>query len=147
MPEQLSEADVAAIRELIPAARLTSMDTYELSARRAADEPAAADLESGSIEVDVASHIEEAAFGFRITATITMPIGEVIASVAGEYEIANGVTPTRRTVQQFGNEVAIMSIYPYVREAVSSITAKVFGEPLLMPVVERGQIAVEVDDE
>lgn len=147
MPAHLSDEDIAAIRELIPAARLTSMDTYELSARRVADKPARDKLTDGSIEIDVASNIEDATFGFRITATITMPIGEVIASVAGEYEVVDGATPARRTVQLFGNEVAIMAIYPYVREAVSAITSKVFGEPLFMPVIERGQIAVEVDDE
>lgn len=141
----LSDSDIAAIRELIPAARLVSMDTYELSARRLSSE-GLPDAAGGSIDVDVASHIEEAGFGFRITATVTIPGGEVVASVAGEYEITDDVRPARRTVQMFGNEVAIMAIYPYVREAVSTMTAKVFGEPLFMPVVERGQISVAVDD-
>lgn len=144
MSDEFSNEDLALVHELIAQVRLVSMDTYELSARRS--EPMGSlPAGEGSISVDVASHIEARTFGFRITANIALPLGEVVASIAGEYELTGETEPSRRTVQLFGNEVAIMTIYPYVREAVSTITGKVFGEPLFMPVTERGQIRGPVE--
>ncbi len=39
-----------------------------------------------------------------------------------------------------------MTIYPYLREAIATITAKVFGEPIHILIVQRGEIAVEVEE-
>ncbi len=75
-----------------------------------------------------------------------MPPGEASASLVGEYELLDGAMPSKRALQNFANEVAVMTIYPYLREAIATITAKVFGEPVHIPIVQRGEIAVEVEE-
>ena len=69
------------------------------------------------------------------------------AQVAGEYQLLNGITPSRRALQLFANEVGVMTVMPYLREAISTITTKVFGAPIHLPLAERGEIALVLDDE
>lgn len=147
MSYTMSDEDLANVRELISSARLSSVEVYELAARRT--DPAAADDvdDAGTVNIEVQSRVGDSEFGIRLVSTITSPSGEITASIAGEYELDGSANPSPRTIQLFCNEVAIMTIYPYLREAVSSITAKVFGLPLYLPVVERGQISMEVDSE
>ena len=145
MSYTMTDEDVANVRALISSARLASIEVYELSARRTIPTETEGVDDEGTVNIDVQSRIGDAAFGVRLISTITAPFGEIVASIAGEYEIEGADMPSSRTIQLFSNEVAIMTVYPYLREAVSTITAKVFGDPLYMPVVERGQISMEVD--
>lgn len=66
-------------------------------------------------------------------------------SVAAEYSLKSDYKPSKRTLQIFCNEVAIMTVFPYLREGMSSITTRVFGEAIYLPVAERGTISVDVD--
>ncbi|MBF4592094.1 MULTISPECIES: hypothetical protein [unclassified Curtobacterium] len=73
-------------------------------------------------------------------------LGEVDVSVAGEYTLLDPSVLTQRSLQLFANEVAVMTVFPYLREAVASITARVFQQPLHLPMIARGQIVVDVAD-
>ncbi|TGD29718.1 hypothetical protein EB835_15780 [Brevibacterium sp. S22] len=73
------------------------------------------------------------------------PAGEAVVSVAGEYVIEDGIAPSSRVIKQFVNEVAVMAVLPYLREGIATITAKVFGTPLNLPIISRGAITVDID--
>ena len=80
-------------------------------------------------------------------ATAEVAIGEAVVSVAGEYSMTEGADPSSRTIKQFVNEVAVQTGLPYLREGMTTITAKVCGKALYIPIIPRGDIAVELDDE
>lgn len=146
MSNELSEADVIAVRDVISNSELDAVNYYEISARRIdGDIPPDEEVE-GNLEVEIQQRIEDESFGVRLNAAATLPTGEAVAHVAAEYKLLNGIKPSRRTLQLFANEVAVMTVYPYVREAIASVTAKVFGKPLHVPIVERGQLVLDVDD-
>lgn len=144
----LNETDLENLRELIENSSLRSIECYEVTARRYDLQPdAEVDPEEGQLTIVVQQRADDDSFGVRLVANVTVPIGEATASVAGEYDLLNGYEPSARTRQMFANEVGVMTVFPYLREAISSTTARVFGEPLILPTVQRGEIAIEVDDE
>ncbi|MFH5879101.1 hypothetical protein [Arthrobacter sp. NA-172] len=53
-------------------------------------------------------------------------------------------SPPERVVELFAKEVAVITLFPYLREALATITPKVFGTPITLPVAQRGQIGFEV---
>jgi len=144
----LSDADIVGVRELIENSQLTAIECYEVSARRHDNARTGdAEEEAGQFSVEVQQRSSPEGFGIRLIGRVTMPSGEASASVAGEYALLNDCQPSQRTRQLFTNEVGVMTVFPYLREAIATTTSRVFGEPLLLPTVQRGEIAVDVDDE
>lgn len=45
---------------------------------------------------------------------------------------------------QFANEVAVMVLLPYLREGLADVTRRVWGSTLLVPMMQRGQLAFSV---
>lgn len=143
----IGEADLANIHELIERSELLSIECYEVHARRrdvtGTDDP---DVDA-QLSINVQNRLDDDSFGIRLVASTTMQIGDASASVAGEYALLDGYRPSQRTLQMFINEVGVMTVFPYLREAIATTTARVFGEPLLLPTVQRGEICVDVDED
>lgn len=140
-----TSADIAAIQDLIERSELASVECHELSARWTGNRGERDHEQSIEMELQLQHRIGDGEFGYRMVGNIETGIGDVTAAVAVTYNL-EGDIPDLRTIFGFGNEVAVMVLFPYYREAVSSITAKVFGQPILLPVATRGTIAFELDD-
>lgn len=138
-----TEDDVVAIRDLIQRSTLKGVEYHEVGARWIGTREDSADDET-DVQLELQHRIDEAAFGFRLVGTTASSYGESFATVAVTYDY-EGDQPSLRTLLAFGNEVAVMTLFPYFREAISGITAKVFGNPLLVPVVPRGEIGFDLD--
>lgn len=132
------------VRTLVDLVRLESVEFHEVSARRF---DSWQDGEGGEISIEVQIREGSDGFGVRLKATAEVAMGEAVVSVAGKYSVAEGVEPGSRTIKQFVNEVAVITVLPYLREGLTSITAKVFGKPLYIPIIPRGDIAVDLDDD
>lgn len=143
MNETAHDYDLARLQELVEHSHLKSIDYYEVSARRfESDSPAE---QSGNVSIDLAVRSEEQEFGVRLTGTADFPLGQATVSVAGEYEVDDGFVVDERTVRHFANEVGVMTVLPYLREGVATITAKVFGAPVHLPIIPRGEITIDLD--
>lgn len=138
-----SDEDLSALQDLIDHSQLLSVDLHELSARRAEVEPSGDT--KGLANVEVQYRTSPNRFGVRLVAQGQHPAGEYRCSVAGEFELLDGFEAEPRPLQLFTNEVAIMLLIPYLREAISSVTARVLGEAVQLPLVSRGEITVEVE--
>ncbi|MBT9606163.1 hypothetical protein [Microbacterium sp.] len=137
--------DVEAIQDLINRSTLRGIEHHDLGAtltgrREPNEEEPAADL-----QLELQHRCTSSEFGFRLVGTITTEYGSAHASVAATYDY-DGPVPYERPLLGFGNEVAVMTIFPFFREALSSITGRVFGEPILLPVLERGSVGADLDD-
>lgn len=144
--QAVSDRDLELVRGLIADSNLVAIDFHEVSVRRLSPE-SVQQGDQGNFEIEVQTRYEDDSFGVRLNGKVTFPGGEAVVSVAGEYELLNDASPAMRTIQIFANEVAVMNVYPYLREAISTATGKVFGEPILLPIVDRGQISVTLDAE
>jgi hypothetical protein len=141
----LNERDLKAVHEVIANANLRSIEYYEVSARRHESPPHQEDQPEGQVSITVQERHAAGQFGVRLLASVVVPMGEVTASVAGEYDLADGFEPSRRALQNFANEVAVMTVFPYLRESIATASARVLGRAIQLPVIERGSIALDVD--
>ncbi|WP_210603069.1 hypothetical protein [Brevibacterium oceani] len=139
-----AESELSGLREFIDRVRLESVQFHEVSARRFESGPDEADSDI-TIEVQIKEDSDR--FGVRLRGATQVPAGEAVVSVAGQYVIENGNAPSSRIIKEFVNEVAVMTVLPYLREGITTITAKVFGAPLNIPIIAQGDIAVEPDDQ
>lgn len=147
MSEPLSDDDLAGVRALIEQSSLRGIFYHELSAARF-DVPATEiDPNNGQMQVGVQYRLDSETFGVRMNGTLRTQIGEARVAVAAEYDLRDGHQPTKRDVLNYANEVAVMSVFPYLRQAFADITLRVFGEAVLLPVAQRGQIGFDVATE
>lgn len=134
---------------------LEGIDFDELHARRIeTPEPAPRDL---PIEVkpeyvlDIEIADDGKGFRVKLGMDIDLGIGEVRVHTAARYrtEQYEGEL-TLPLLTEYANEVTIMALLPYHRHAIADLTQRIFGPPLVMPIIQRGEIAFNVpveDDE
>lgn len=71
--------------------------------------------------------------------------------MSSQNDVAELIGVTQQAVQKFerhdSNEVGVMTVFPFLRESVSTMSIRVFGQALMLPTIERGQIALDVDEQ
>lgn len=144
--KELPSDDIDLIKDLIQRSELTSIEFHEVSARRFEGVPDSDEPHEGQVSLGFQHRADLDGFGIRIVGDVAVPTGEVRVIAAVEYKLLHGEQPPRRSVELFANEVAVMTLFPYLREGIASITSKVFGTPITLPVAQRGQIGFEVVD-
>ncbi|WP_426323051.1 hypothetical protein [Microbacterium sp. E-13] len=146
MSDELSSEDKEAVLRLVRHSTLTEIRFDELNARRYGITSDDIAPDKGQFEVGVQYRIDGEGFGYRINGVLKTQVGEARVSVAAEYSLDDYV-PERRHVILFGNEVAIMAAFPYFREGFWTVTGRVFGEPINLPIAERGVFTFDVEAE
>ena len=139
------------VHGLLAASALLDISVLELGAVRLPDIPE--DIEQqGPIEpnyqLTTQARADNAGFRVSIATAIDTPVGHIRAEVAGEYEL-DAVLATDITagvMLEFVNEVAIMTLIPYIRQSIADITLRVFGSALMMPMLQRGELSFSPDD-
>ncbi|GAA3776242.1 hypothetical protein GCM10022240_29720 [Microbacterium kribbense] len=143
-----TDADRAEIVDLVQRSQLRGIEFHEVSVRRLeVNKQSEESTESVEISLTVQHRRDSDSFGVLFSCTALPYKGEISVAVAAEYDMTDGETPGERTVKAFANEVAVMTLFPYVREAVSTGSVRVFGKPVTLPVLERGQVAFDLDED
>lgn len=153
MPE--TPADVVdAVRALLSASVLSEIGYFELLAARGhiGDDGRRGVVGPGRLEdVDVTdAHHELGVYWsdegdrllVRLLADLKNAVGEVRVGVQAEWvleEMRHDDVPTA-VEQEFVNRVAIMTLVPYLRSAVSDLSGRVFGTTLTLAIVRPGEI-------
>lgn len=78
--------------------------------------------------------------GIRLVTRVMSSVGTIEVDVAVTYRITVPVSLDEEVVLEFANEVGVMALLPYVREAISTLSARVFGNAVLMPILMRGDL-------
>lgn len=129
--------------ELVSAARLKSVGFRELTCRHGSDTSRPTQREPTfrlEIRFDE-EHPDVFDLALRIDIDFEDESAITVQAVA-RYGLADGTrpSPTRELILEFANEVGVMVLLPYIRQAVGNLTLQVFGSSLLMPVIERGKL-------
>ncbi|MFJ4295618.1 hypothetical protein [Curtobacterium sp. NPDC089689] len=142
MPEQgITVQDVVDVSDLI------DVSYYELSA--AQNDNSAPGAPEGDTQLHLAQEMsygtrdDDRGFRVQIRTTIDAPDqGKVVigVSAAWQYSGESAQAISRATMLDFINNVAVMVLLPYIREATSDLTRRVFGSALVLPMIQRGQI-------
>lgn len=102
---------------------------------------------SHSLGVDLVP--EERRFRLRLGTDIVTVAGPISVVVAAEYDVDDGFDHHDLTMDlaiEFANNVGIMMMLPYLRQAIADVTQRVFGTPLQMPILPRGALTFDPAD-
>jgi len=142
-----TESELRRIQDLLTRSTLRAVEFHEVHARRLDQNQQREDNEDMvDISMVLQSHAGSDTFGIRLVTNAYPYRGEIVVAVAAEYSIDEGEPADEAIVRGFGNEVAVMTLLPYAREAVSTLSARVFGKPVLLPTIERGQVGFDLTD-
>lgn len=136
----LSVDETKALRALITRSNLHGVQFHEIYAKLNDDIPDGVTRETADVKLQYQTRTSDEDFGIRVTVNVTSASGEARVVVAADYTLESGKAPEATLLDLFASEVAIMTLFPFVREGIQSATSRVFGVPLLLPVLERGQI-------
>lgn len=141
----MSSADdfVVDVHKLVENTSLLGIYVYQLSAVRELDAPQTDDFEIDphySLTADFRD--DRAGFRVRLVTEIETPIGRIECGVYAEYDHAgvNLGPESSEAFNEYVNGVALMHLIPYVRQSIADVTLRVFNAPLLMPILQRGQM-------
>lgn len=142
------------IQEMVEQLNLVGITFYEVSSRLREEEPAnsddSADEEPSDESLDAIWNVrirhEGPQFGVRLRLHVQDDSVEIVVDVAAEYESGETLAIEKATVQEFVNNVSLMQLYPFIRESVMTMSAKVSGQSLLLPVFQRGEITMQLGD-
>lgn len=143
---------LADLGEMVEKLDLQSIVFYEVSAVRRETEAPVDSAGDDNVPIDATWGVrvrhDRNEFGVRIRAELETELGDVVVDVAAEYVAQQPFElPPRDLAYEYVNGVALMQLFPYIRETVMTLTGKVFGNALLMPVFQRGQIAFASGEE
>jgi hypothetical protein len=147
MPEPIT------LEELVKRAELAGIDCYELFGARGAIEddgqrrvvgPGGVD----DVEFQVSNSLgvywntERGSFLVRLSCELTSIVGDVKVGVQAEY-VGEGlgrdnVSPD--VEEEYVNSVSVMTLAPFLREAVADVSRRTLGGPLMLGVLRRGEL-------
>jgi hypothetical protein len=133
------------VHRMVEATSLRGIHAYKLHAERWLD----GDSDDDEYEIDpkytlnVDIRGDKVGFRVRFLTEITTPIGEIACGVLAEYEHPEVVLRQESgdALAEFVNGVALMHILPYARQGIADLTQRTFDAPLLMPIIQRGEMS------
>ena len=142
-----NDQEIQAVRSLIDRSTLREIDFHEVSARKVAESKQRNPVEDNvDVSMQLQHHAGDKQFGILFSVNLQLFRGEIDVAVAAEYAVEDDETIDPHTVKAFGNEVAVMALFPYVRETVSTLTTKLWEKPFILPTIERGFVGFDLDE-
>ena len=137
MPEHSEQ-----LLRLVDTAQFTEIGFVEIAARFAPSPDA--DLTNIDARPRWTLHVRSDSGRFQLNLRIDVetPVGPVAVEAAAQYATQDGAPElTTELLVEYANEVGVMALLPFVRQAVADVTQRVFGSALVMPVMPRGAVA------
>lgn len=100
--------------------------------------------ESAEIEIRTATRMAEFGVDYRCHIKVHLPDAELVVDGAILYQADAQIEMSETVCKEFGDEVAIMSLFPYLRQAVGDLALRI-GRTVTLPLLERGQITFSID--
>ncbi len=134
---------VTDVHQLVEATSLFWTNVFQQSATRRLDVAPIDDFEVDP-RFTITADFRDDGSGFRVLllTAIETPIGPIACGVLADYEHPDARLGPElsKAFNEYVTGVALMHIIPFVRQSISDLTVRVFGSPLLMPVLQRGQM-------
>lgn len=138
-----AEEPVTDVHRLVESTSLLAINVFQLAASRHLDVAPAEDFEVDP-RYTITTDFRDDGSGFRVrlVTEIDTPLGPIMCGVLAEYEHQSvRLGPeSSEAFSEYVNGVALMHIIPFVRQSIADLTLRVFGSPLLMPILQRGQM-------
>lgn len=126
-----------ALVQLVQDTTLQSIQFHELHAAHDLDITPDTDLDADPrFEMRMQTRVDDGEVGVRVDLHVQTPLGDIRVVAAADY-LNEGPNPSPEVEQRFATEVGAMAVFPYLRQAVSDLSQRVFGRALLMPLIKR----------
>lgn len=137
------------LREVLPYLELTGVHFLELSARRLDYHPDSDDLpptpeglqESDVAQLNVEARQTDEKFVVRVQGGLDTDSVHVRITAAATYSKLQPIALDGPTTSVFIEKVAIMAMYPFIRQAVHDMSSRV-GSPATLHLLRAGQVAM-----
>ncbi|MFE4951960.1 hypothetical protein ACFQ9V_17800 [Leifsonia sp. NPDC056665] len=128
--------------DLLREVQLLGIQQIELGAARGTGDMADNPQAEPTYGLQMTGRDDDKAFRVGLRTEILIGNGSILSNIEAEYELSTVAYSSiiEQTKIDFANEVAVMAILPYTRQAIADISARVFGAALLMPIIQRGQL-------
>lgn len=139
-----------------PAPSLTDVRFYKVSAElvepdeaHGADEDSVSVKDSGgetevaeiSVNIGLRTRQQGGAIGVRVEFAAVHDDWKVFLDVAAEYVAEEPFEATEEGRTDFADKVGIMTLYPYIREAVGNLTQRTVGSSFMLPTIRQGEVS------
>lgn len=127
---------------------LSSVEFFGISATVNEDWDASeSPSESLSPEFGLKHRIAEKEFGVRLYVKIDMGIGVVNIDLHATYTFPEEVEILTAGAAEFANKVGVMALIPYARQAIADVSQRVFGDPIVLPILKQGDLEFDLESE
>lgn len=138
-----------ALRDLVGQVELEDLSLVELTARRSL-KPAEPDSAAVEPHYTLNAQVTDDKLHLRLILRIDLEAsaGELRAAAMADYRVDEKAAPTltMRLAVEYANEVGVMTLLPYLRQAIADLSLRVFGAALLMPILPRGAVSFALPD-
>jgi len=102
------------------------------------DEESAPDIEVG---IGLRTRQSAEVLGVRVHFTARTDLWKVSLDVAAEFVAESAFETTNAARTDFADKVGIMTLFPYIRETVASMTQRTYGASVVLPTIRNGEIS------
>ena len=128
---------VSDVRELLDLTELKEIITYRLIAERVLN-----DIEESAepqYDLDARVRKDDGGIETRFRMHVEAPNARYIADVGGIFVNKNPLDISASIMRDFINEIGIMVVFPYLREAITGLAARLGMAPPLLGFLRRGE--------
>jgi len=140
------------LAQLASRAKLLEIVVFELRAKK--NHGVAEEKVPELVQVRPAYNLETASkddnSGFLITLSIKLdlPAGSIYCEIGAAYDFKEPIdfALSADALVEYSNEVAVMTLLPFLRQNIADISQRVLGFPLLMPIMPRGSLSFTLNE-
>ncbi|MGV9834309.1 SecB-like chaperone SecBL [Nocardia niigatensis] len=121
------------VQELLEASELVDILTYQLSAELS-DEPAT------PLSMRVLTRCEGGKLEVRIDAALNDSYGEYTLARSVIFSLPPERDVPQPLVEEFAEKVGVLAAYPYIREGISDLAARLGQPQPVLPLLRAGQV-------
>lgn len=132
------------IHELVEVAELSGVRFEELSSRR--PEKDRERPEDTPVGMEVRHHQGPESLVVRFRMTVTHPQADYVAEVGTYFTLSEPVEFSTDIVVEFIERVAVMAAYPFLREAIATMAARLEVDVPMLGLLKAGQFQLHPDD-
>ena len=139
--DELTSSDqvplVATIEEMVAELNLAQIQFYELGIIY--EDGHVSDGQPTDVKVEIVTSIrrQDDGIDFRARFTLPYPSGQVVVDAAAQYNSAGPRIFDEDATYEFADNIALMTLFPYIRQAVNDLGIRV-GSPIVLPILPRG---------
>jgi hypothetical protein len=137
---------IQSAQELLIHGELVDVRYHSLSAVTL-DEPRES-FESDDVEqtVEVQFGSADRVIEVRANVLVKTRIAEYSVTGVTQFHVEDGVDYSDEAAAEFAEKVGVMAIYPYLREAIQSLTTRLHESPVTMPLMRQSVLVANEAD-